>query len=96
MSKPNFMINKNVYNSFNYLGFINLRIAGGDDPMKKYIQLYHGHSDYNPIDYTNFENAFGFLATSTHVSNDSMQFDMDTRAILYNENKLKKLRFVYW
>ncbi len=77
-------------------GIINIHIAGGDDPMKEYIELYHGHSDYNTMTYTNFRNAFGILATSTQVYKDSMKFSGETRQILCNENRLRKLRFTHW
>jgi hypothetical protein len=77
-------------------GYIDMQIAGGDYPLKEYVELYHGHSDYNYTGYTNFENAYGILATTTHIYKDSMLFDAETRAVLYNDNKLKKLRFSYW
>ena len=77
-------------------GYIDMHIGGGDEPIKKYVELYHGHSDYNYTGYSNFENAYGILATTTHNYKDSMLFDAETRSILYNDNKLKKLRFSYW
>ena len=74
------------------LGIIKMHIAGGDTPMKEYIELFNGHSDYNYQSYSNFQNAYGFFATSTHFYKDSMRFDYDTRLTLINENRLKKIR----
>jgi len=76
------------------LGIIKMHIAGGDTPMKQYMDLYHGHSDYDHLSYSNFENAYGFLATSTQYYKDSMSFDFETRHILYNENRLKKIKLI--
>lgn len=77
-------------------GMINMHISGGDTPMKEYMELFHGHSDYNSLSYSNFQNAFGFLATSTQYYKDSMRFDAETRQILFSENRLKKLRLSKW
>ena len=78
------------------LGIINMHISGGDLPIKKYMDLYHGFSDYNNISYTNFQNALGILGTATHLYKDSMRFDYDTRQILINENRFKKIKLSAW
>ncbi len=78
------------------LGIINMHISGGDTPMKNYMDLYYGHSDYNSLGYSNFQNALGVLGTSTHYYKDSMRFDYETRQTLLNENRLKKLKLSVW
>ncbi|MBT3244506.1 MAG: hypothetical protein HN352_15260 [Bacteroidetes bacterium] len=78
------------------LGIVKMHIAGGDEPMKNYMKFYFGHSDYNTLSYTNIQNAFGFFGTSTHYYKDSMRFDYETRQILVNENRLKKIKLSLW
>lgn len=79
-----------------YLGIIKLHIAGGDQAMVDYMKFLEGYSDYNPVGYSLFENAFGFISSSTHFNKDSMRFDYETRQTLINENRLKKLRISPW
>lgn len=78
------------------LGIINMYISGGDTPMKEYMELFFGHSDYNSLSYTNFQNALGFFGTSTEYYKDSMRFDYDTRQLLYDERKIKWLKLNPW
>ncbi len=79
-----------------YLGYIKLEILGGDEPMVNYMKFYHGYSDYNDQQYSNIENAIGFIGTSTLFLKDSMRFDYETRQTLINENRLKRLKISPW
>jgi len=65
-----------------------------DHESTHYMDLYHGHSDYDNLSYYNFENALGFLATSTQYYKDSMSFDFETKHILFNENRLRKIKLI--
>ena len=78
------------------LGIIKMYISGGDTPMRSYMEFFFGESDYSQHSWSNFQNAYGVLASSTHYYKDSMRFDYETRQTLSNDNRMKKLRLSPW
>jgi len=79
-----------------YLGYIKLRIVGGDSEMVEYMKYFNGFADYNFNGYTNVSHGLGLVASSTEFFKDSMRFDYETRQTLINENRLKKLKISPW
>ncbi len=74
-------------------GEVKMHIVGGDEPMQQYMKFFDGHSDYNRTLYSNIENAMGFLGTYTQVTKEGMRFDWETERGLYEEVRLRALKF---
>lgn len=87
-------VNDSVLRTF--LGYINIHIAGADTNLVQYKKYINGYSDYHFGGFSNIKNGMGLITSVTHWFKDSMRFDYETRQILINENRLKKLKISPW
>ena len=75
-----------------YLSYVSVGINGGGYHMAQYQKYYDGYNDYDFQGYTNIENGLGIVASRTSILIDSMQFDRDSRRLLFSENRLRVLK----
>ena len=75
---------------------VNMKVVGGDEPMVEYMKYLNGYTDYNSNGFTNIKNGLGIVGTTTLFQKDSMSFDYETRQLLINENRLRKLKISKW
>lgn len=77
-----------------YFGYHQIIINSGDKNMTNYVKFLDGYNDFDFLAFSNITNGIGLLASRSSAKKDSMQFDLKTKLQLFNENRLKKFKFI--